>query len=131
MLNIKSNNSKEKINLKVIKGSIFSIIISLCLLLIAAILFTYTEISEGIIPITIIIISSISVFIGSIISTAKGSKGLISGGSIGAIYIILIYLISSFIISDFSINIKSIIMMIMSVIFGMIGGIVGVNINKK
>lgn len=135
MLNIKKINTEEKSNgvvLKIIKGSVFSVIISLALLLLLAVVFTYTNIPEKNIPIAIIIISAVSIFTGSIVSTKKiKNHGLVNGSFVGSIYILVMYFISSCIIGDYSLNLKSIIMFITSVIAGMLGGIVGVNINKQ
>ncbi len=123
----KNNNFK-----RILKGSIVSIIITLVLLLLMSILLTYTNIPENVIPVSIIIISALSIFIGSIVSTMHIQKnGLLNGGLVGAIYSITIYLLSSIIVSGFSLNIKSIVMLVISIIAGMIGGIIGVNIYKN
>ena len=58
------------------------------------------------------------------------TRGLFSGGIIALIYILTIYILSSVINGDFSFNIYSLIMCVSSVICGMIGGIIGVNINS-
>lgn len=118
--------------LKILKGSLVSIAITLVLVLIASALLTFSNIPETVIPVMIIIISAISILIGSIMSTSYiDSKGMINGASVGLIYIVVIYLLSSIMVAGFNINIKSLIMMFVSVIAGMIGGIVGVNLHKN
>lgn len=114
---------------KIIKGSVLAILISIVLLFIASALLTYTNIKETTIPVIIIVISAISIFIGSLISSIHiKKKGIINGALVGAIYIITIYLFSSIAITGFNLNIKSLIMLIASIVAGIIGGIVGVNI---
>lgn len=54
--NIKSNNM-----FKILKGIILSILITLLGLLILAIVITYTNVSESIIPIAVTIITAISI----------------------------------------------------------------------
>ena len=77
----------------------------------------------------IIIISAISIFIGSLVSAMHiKQKGILNGSLVGAIYIIIIYLFSSIAITGFNMNIKSLIMLAASIIAGTIGGIVGVNL---
>ena len=124
-------NSETKMQnnlIKVIKGSIISILISLVMLLIFACLLTYTNISETIIPTTIIVISAISILIGSVISAMNIKKnGILNGGAVGAIYIFTIYMLSSIFITGFNFNTKALIMLAVSIIAGMIGGIIGVN----
>ncbi len=115
--------------IRIVKGSITAIILTLILLLIFAILLTYTQIKENTINPVIIVITGISILVGSSVSTLKINKnGLINGFLVGLIYIIAIYLISSITGTGFRINLYSIIMMLVSIIMGMIGGIIGVNL---
>lgn len=115
--------------IRIIKGSITAIILTLILLLIFALLLTYTKLQENLINPVIIVISGVSILIGSSISTLKINKnGLLNGSLVGLIYIITIYLISSIILANFKINLYSTIMIFVSIIMGMIGGIIGVNL---
>lgn len=115
---------------RIIKGSAVSIIVTLSLLFIFAILLTYTKIQENLINPVVIVVTAISILIGSSISTLKIRKnGLLNGGLVGIIYIVTIYLISSLTGSGFSCNINTIIMIVSSIIAGMLGGIIGVNLN--
>jgi len=115
--------------IKIGKGSIIAIFISLILLFIFAAVLTYTNINESTINPVIIVISGISILIGSSVSTLKIRKnGLINGGAVGLIYILTIYILSSITGIGFNLNIYSVIMCIISVIAGMIGGIIGVNL---
>ncbi len=123
----KSEFSKN--TMRIVKGSVMAIIVSLILLVIFALLLTYTSIQENTIAPVIIIISAISILLGSSISTLKIKKnGLLNGGLVGFTYIITMYLLSSITGSGFSINVYSIIMMSVCIITGMIGGIIGVNL---
>ena len=115
----------------IIKGIILSYGISLLLLFIFSVLLTYTSISESMIPPVILVITIISIIIGSSISSSKIRKnGLINGGLIGFFYIIALYLISSLMQTGFALNLYSILMIVFSILSGMIGGIVGVNLKK-
>ncbi len=116
---------------KILIGSLISLIISIVLLLVISIILTYTDVSENIITTSVIIISALSIFIGSIISAININKnGIINGSIVGAIYMITIYLLSSIFVTGFSVNAQSIIMIIVSIVAGMIGGIIGVNFHK-
>lgn len=116
--------------IRIVKGSIAAIVITLILLFIFAILLTYTKLQENIISPVVIVVTAISILIGSSISTLKIKKnGLLNGALVGIIYIVTIYLISSITGSGFACNINTIIMMVSSVIAGMLGGIIGVNLN--
>ncbi len=116
--------------MRILKGSITAIIITLLLLFIFAILLTYTNLQENMIGPIVIVITAISILIGSSISTLKIKKnGLFNGALVGIIYILTIYLLSSVTGSGFNCNINSIIMIVASIIGGMLGGIIGVNLN--
>lgn len=114
------------------KGIVTSVLITLILLFIFSVLLTYTDIKESTIPTVTIIITAISIFVGSSISTIKLNKnGLVNGGAIGFIYVFLLYIISSIVQTGFTLNTYSIITIILAIIAGMIGGIMGVNIKVK
>lgn len=126
MENMQVNENKTLIN--ILKGVGISLIATVTMLIIFSIILTYTNIQESAINPVIMIITAISILIGSSLGNTKIRKnGLINGGIIGGIYIITIYLISSILNWKFSLNIQSIIMIITAVIFGILGGIIGVN----
>lgn len=85
-----ANNVKkiESINqysfMKIVKGSIIAILLSLILLLILALLLAYTNMPESVITPSIIVISAISILVGSFFSSIKIKKqGIINGGIVG------------------------------------------------
>ena len=110
------------------KGVAIAFTITLILLIIFSAILTYTDIKEDMINPVIIIVTAISILIGSSIVNIKIRKnGLANGGIIGGTYIFLLYIISSMLNWNFKLNIQSIIMVIVGIIFGIIGGIIGVN----
>lgn len=110
------------------KGIGISLLITVIALIIFSIILTYTNIEENVINPVIMIITAISILIGSSIENTKLKKnGLINGGMIGGCYILIIYLISSILNWKFSLNVNSIIMIVAAIIFGILGGIIGVN----
>lgn len=116
---------------KIVIGSGISLLITLILLLIISAILTFTNVSENIITVSVIIISALSILIGSIVSALNINKnGILNGALVGAIYMITIYLLSSIFVSGFEINMQSIIMIGTSILAGMIGGIIGVNFHK-
>lgn len=118
-------NKKAK---NVAKGVVISLISTTTMLLVFAILLTYTNINENLIDTVIIIVTAISILIGSSIGNYKMKKnGIINGATIGSTYIIIIYFISSILNWRFSLGFKSIIMIIVGIFFGILGGIIGVN----
>ena len=125
-----NENKMMKNVIRIAKGSATALIITLVLLLIFAMLLTFTSIQENTIKPVIIIITAISILIGSSISTLKINKnGMLNGGLVGLSYILIMYVLSSIIATGFSLNLSSIILIISSVLAGIIGGIIGVNLN--
>lgn len=112
----------------IFKGTGISLLITFIMLIIFSIILTYTNVSENTITPVILIVTAISILIGSSIGNIKLQKnGILNGALVGGAYILILYLISSLLNWKFSLNIQSIIMIIVGIIFGIFGGIVGVN----
>ena len=114
--------------INILKGVIISIIFTLIFLFVFSLILTYTNISETFITPVIIVITAISIFIGSSIGNIKMKRnGLLNGALIGGIYLLSIYFMSGILNQNFSLNTESIIIIISGMICGMFGGIIGVN----
>lgn len=119
---------KDNTIINLAKGVGISLIITVILLIIFSVLLAYTSISESVISPVIMVITAISILIGSSIVNIKIKKnGLINGGIIGGTYILTIYLISSILNWKFTLNLQAIIMIILAIAVGILGGIIGVN----
>ena len=114
--------------IKILKGSAISMITTLILLIIFSVLLTFTNINERTMPTVIIMITALSILLGSQITTLKIKKnGIINGMAVGGTYMITLYFISSIVSKNFSLNKYSIIMMSTGLLIGGLGGIIGVN----
>lgn len=110
------------------KGVGISIAFTFIFLLIFSILLTYTNISENCISAVIIVLTGISILIGSSIGNIKIKKnGIINGMTIGGLYFGVMFLISSTIKMDFTINMQMVILILVGMTMGVFGGIIGVN----
>lgn len=133
---LKKINNEERSNknsnfINVARGSIIAITITLVCLVIFSVILANTEVAESAINPVIILVTAVSIFVGSIMSVSRISKrGIINGGIVGMIYFLAIYILSGIVNSNFSINISGIILIICGILAGMLGGIVGVNIKK-
>ena len=126
MVKVSENNSNSVI--RILKGSIIAMAVTIILLIIFAALLTYTNINENTMPTVIIIITALSILIGSQIATLKIKKnGIINGALVGLIYVAFLYVLSGVITKNFSLNNYSIIMIATSLLVGGVGGIIGVN----
>lgn len=124
----KYQESDKRIIKNIFKGIGISMTFTFVCLLIFSILLTYTNISENTITPVILVVTGISILIGSSISNTKIKKnGMLNGAFIGGGYILILYLISSTLNARFNLNLQSIIMIAVGVVFGILGGIIGVN----
>lgn len=119
---------RENIVITIMKGIILSFFTTLISIFIFSAILTYTNVSEGVVPIVIIVLTFTSILIGTIISIRRISRnGMMNGAIIGGVYVVLLYLISSILNTGFIINAYTIGMVIAGIVSGIIGGIIGVN----
>lgn len=123
---------ENKFVVNILKGVFISLLATLIFLIIFSIILTYSNVKEDVINPVIIVITAISILIGSSISSIKiGKNGLLNGGITGGTYIVIIYTISSILNWEFGLDFQSIIFIIVGILFGIIGGIIGVNKRHK
>ena len=121
---------KSNVLVNISKGVIISVLATVIALFVFSCLLVYTNISESLMQPVVIVITGVSILIGSSIGNIKAKKhGMLNGAIIAGIYIFLLYIVSSAVNGgNFSINIQSLIMMGVGILGGIIGGIIGVNI---
>lgn len=113
----------------ILKGVLIAYIVTLILISIYAGLLAYTNLPESTMSICVVVIAMISIMLASSLTLKKiKEKGLINGAIIGGSYLLIIYLLSSIFEVGFSLNTFSMVMLIFSLIAGIVGGIVGVNL---
>ena len=115
-------------SIKIAKGVGIALIVTLISLIIFSLILTYTSVSEKFIHPVIMIITGLSILLGSFLGNIKIKKnGMLNGGIIGIIYLLTLYLISSLLNWNFGLNVESIIMLAVGFICGILGGVLGVN----
>ena len=119
---------ENKFIISILKGVGIALLTTLISLIIFSIFLTYTSIAENTINPVIMVVTAISILLGSSIANIKIKKnGLVNGALIGSIYILILYSISSILNWRFSINLEAVIMLAICIVFGILGGIIGVN----
>jgi len=117
-----------RVTFNIFRGVGIAIIFSIIFLFILSIVLTYTDVTEEIVEPIIMIVSAISILIGSSIGISKIKKrGIINGALIGTIYFFTMFILSSLISRNFSFSKEMLIITFLGIIFGIIGGIIGVN----
>lgn len=111
------------------KSLVVSYIITLVMILIMAIIFTYTPLKEKNIPLFNTVIMIISITVGAIYLTLKiGEKGWLNGGLVGIVYYIILVLLNFILFKNHSIDIYTTSKLIISLATGIIGGMIGINL---
>ncbi|TCO79849.1 TIGR04086 family membrane protein [Marinisporobacter balticus] len=112
-----------------VKAILFACIVALFILIIVALLITYTNISESIIPIVVsitMVISSLTC--GMVTGSKMKKKGWFNGALVGLIYVMLIIFMSWVLIADFTIGRTVLVKSIIGIVSGGVGGMIGVNL---
>lgn len=114
--------------LYLLKGLLFSIIISFLLMLPFAFICKNFLPDESYVSLSAHIISFISAFFYGLYSAKHISKGgLLNGATSGFLYFLIIFLVSSLLIKKLNFSLDTLIMLIISLAGGSIGGTVGIN----
>lgn len=129
---MKSKKSVEIISNPVLiylKGIIVAVVFVLFLFLIMALLITYTNISEALIPLFAAITMVVSALISGMYVGAKiKKKGWLIGVLEGCIYVVFLILISWVFMEDFNMNSSVLYKGVIGIASGGLGGIIGVNL---
>ena len=112
------------------RGILIALCTALLLILISALLFHFTPLSEALLPITSLTILVISAFIGSFVGAREaGIRGLLHGLIIGLLFFIVIAILSA-VIAPGSLALFFFLKKLLAcIIAGMCGGMIGVSMS--
>lgn len=119
------------------KGILIASLITFVIFALGSLVLSYTPLPENAIPYIVFITQGIGAFIAGFIPAKKaGVKGLVTGGISALLYMLILWLVSSLLSDGFYVNSHVLTMFLLSLIFGALGGITGVNFkdsatNKK
>lgn len=112
------------------RGILTALCTALLLILISALLFHFTPLSERFLPIFSLLILIVSVFFGSLVGAREaGIRGLLHGLIIGTIFFIVIAILSAIIAPGSLALLPFIKKLLACVIAGICGGMVGVSMS--
>ncbi len=128
-LNQIASNTKNNAN-PILAGLSYTFIIILVAIIILGLLLYFTSFSDTYLPHISYIVTAISIIIGGYTAARRTSeKGWYYGGITGVIYGIILIIIA-FLAFNVEINFRSLILVILTFLFGAFGGIFGVNSKK-
>jgi putative membrane protein (TIGR04086 family) len=114
----------------IVKGILYSVIISIIFILVYALIIKYSNINDSGIVIGNYIIKALSIFIGTLLGVKNISKGAFKGFLIGLIYIVLSFFLFSLISKSLDFKSITIYDILGSVIIGLLSGIITVNLKS-
>ncbi len=126
-------DSPNMVNMTGILKSVgLAYIITILLFLVLAVVLTYTEFPERLMPSVIVTATMVSImFAGTSVARKARTKGWLNGAAAGLVYMLILYVVSSLAVDDFSIDGYVIFMAVSGMAAGAIGGIVGINLKKR
>lgn len=114
---------------KVTKGVLRAAVITTILLVIYAIIMTFTDVSKQVTSVYYLLVTCLSVIYGAIYSAKKNNKnGWLVGMLVAFLYMLLLYIISAVIFKDVSLGTKELLRMAIAVMVGALSGMLGINI---
>lgn len=116
----------------IIKGLLVSVLTTVAIFCITALLYAYTDVKEDFTPMILKITVLISVAFGSFISGRKvKNKGWLNGISIGFFYTLIICLMGAYLKNDVWFMTKKMGPLFVNMLIGVFCGVVGVNTKLK
>ena len=115
----------------IFKGTIFSLVISMVLIIIFAIIIRFANISDGLIMPINQGIKAVSLLIGIILALRNSFKGFVKGLLIGFAYAILSYIVFSILSNTLSFGLTSIVDLLFDGLIGAISGMIAVNMGRR
>ncbi len=119
----------NRLNFKgILKGIVFSLIATIVLVVLLAVVSYFTDIPDNIISALLFVVSVVSVLIGGLlVAKSSSQRGLLHGALLGIGYFIIILSASFIMKKQFDVSMHMITMFLADIAGGMLGGILGIN----
>lgn len=112
-----------------LKGLLLAFVVTAILILISSLILTYTNLSEGKMSLLNTIVMILSITSGSAyVAVMIKEKGWLNGGILGLSYYLILILINLIFLKPLIVDVYLFTRLIISVVMGVIGGIIGINI---
>lgn len=114
---------------KVSMGVFRAAIITAILIVIYAIIMTFTDVSSQVTSVYYLLVTCLSVIYGAIYAARKNNKnGWLVGMLVAILYMLLLYIIAAVIFKDNTFGTKELLRMAIAVMVGALSGMLGINI---
>lgn len=116
----------------VLKGVIGAIAVTILLTAIFSLLMTFVEINSGMLSGIYVVITSVGLIFGSILSAKlHGHKGWLVGLAVGLLFYIALYAIGVLFGADATVGVYDLIKFSLCLVVGVLSGMLGINLGKE
>ncbi|MCK9479863.1 MAG: TIGR04086 family membrane protein [Firmicutes bacterium] len=116
---------------KFIKNISVCYLLTVVFLTVLAVVVTYMPISEGVVPVAVLLITIASIAMsGFLVAKSAQSKGWLCGAVTGVFYITTLCLLGSLVFGELHLGVGFLSMLLIGALSGAVGGIIGVNMRK-
>ena len=117
---------------KIFTGTFISLLISIILVFILAVIVYFANISDRTISAVIFAISVISVFFGGLILAKNvDNRGLVNGLLLAGVYFLALFLVSMLVNGRVAISLNNFLRLLSILASGGLGGVLGINTKKE
>lgn len=117
---------------KILKGTLLSLLISLILVAILAVVVYFSNVSDRTVSAVIFAISCLSVFLGAtILAKNIESRGLLNGLALAGVYFAILFVVSLLANGSVALSFGNILRLLSILASGSLGGILGINTKKE
>lgn len=127
---VTSNTEQKSLILMFIKAVFISVICSLLLILVFALVLRFTNLSDSFISPVNLVIKGISIAVGTIVFTKSNRGGLLKGLILGVVFTLIAYIIFSLMLGSFTFGMGFIIDCVFGGVCGAIVGVIVVNLRR-
>ena len=125
-------NATKKNALSVVRGVVIALVVSFVLFAVLAGVMLAGSLSEGMAGPLTIAVSVVSILLGAFLAArGVGEKGWLWGAVVGLVYYVIVYICALSALMEFNFSMKTLLMLLVGTVCGMIGGIFGVNAGAK
>lgn len=114
------------------KGLLLAYLITSAVLIIYALLLTYTQLSDKNNAAVVLAALALSLILGGAFSAASaGQRGMLCGALTGVLYVAVMVGLGFFIVPQYCLGTKTLVCLLLGIASGGLGGVIGVNINRR
>lgn len=116
----------------VLKGTIFSVLLTVILCAILSLAMIFFTIENNILNVIYVVITCLGIIGGAIIASKMvGENGWMVGAMIGGVYYIVLFVLAYLLGGDYSLGLYDLYRLVISLVIGVLSGMIGINLSSE